>query len=58
MNEVKKELNLIKKYIPQNTYRTILGQLKAGDVEGARVGVERMKKRLNAKERLHGCISN
>ena len=46
MNEVKKELKLIKRYIPQNTYRTIQGQLKAGDVEGARTGVERIKKRL------------
>lgn len=58
MNEVIKDLNMIKAYIPQNTYRTIQGQIKAGDVNGARVGVERMKKRLTAKEKSHGCTSN
>lgn len=58
MNDVIKELNTIKSYIPQNTYRTIQGQIKAGDVNGARVGVERMKKKLSAKEKTHGCISN
>lgn len=46
MNELIKELNTIKPYIPQNIYRTIQGQIKAGDVNGARVGVERMKKKL------------
>lgn len=58
MNELIKDLNIIKPYIPQNTYRTIQGQIKAGDVNGARVGVERMKKKLSAKEKMHGCISN
>ena len=46
MNELIKELNTIKPYIPQNTYRTIQGQIKSGNVNGARVGVERLKKRL------------
>lgn len=58
MNDVIKELNTIKAHIPQNTYRTIQGQIKAGDVNGARVGVERMKKKLSAKEKAHGCFSN
>lgn len=46
MKDVIKELNTIKGEIPQNTYRTIMGQIKAGDVKGARVGMERIKKRL------------
>ncbi len=47
MNEVKRELDSIRKYIPHNTYKTILGQMKAGQVEAARVGIERIKKKLN-----------
>lgn len=46
MKELKKELNGIRKHIPYNTYKTILGQMKAGQVEAARVGIERIKKRL------------
>lgn len=46
MMELKKELDGIKKHIPQNTYRTILGQMKAGQTEAARVGISRLKKRL------------
>lgn len=49
MNEVIRELNTIKSRIPQQTYRTIIGQLRAGDLGGATVGVARLKKRL-AKE--------
>lgn len=49
MNEVIRELNTIKSRIPQQTYRTIIGQLRAGDLGGATVGVERLKRRL-AKE--------
>lgn len=40
MNEVIRELNTIKSRIPQQTYRTIIGQLRAGDLGGATVGVE------------------
>ena len=58
MNELIKDLNTIKPYISQNTYRTVQGQIKAGDVNGASVGVERMKKKISAKEKTHGCISN
>ncbi len=44
-----KELNMIKYHIPQQTYRTILGQMRAGDLGGASIGIERLKRRL-AKE--------
>lgn len=47
MNEVKRELEGIRKEIPYNTYKTILGQMKAGQIEAARVGIERLKKKLN-----------
>ena len=49
MNEVIRELNTIKSRIPQQTYRTIIGQLRAGDLGGATVGIERLKRRI-AKE--------
>lgn len=49
MNQVIKELNTIKGRIPQQTYKTIIGQIKAGDLGGAEVGVARLKRRL-AKE--------
>ena len=39
MEELMKELNSIKKYIPYNTYRTIKGQMKSGNVEAARTGI-------------------
>ena len=47
MKELKKELDCIRKHIPYNTYKTILGQMKAGQVEAAKVGIERLKKKLN-----------
>lgn len=47
MKELKKELDGIRKLIPYNTYKTILGQMKAGQVEAAKVGIERLKKKLN-----------
>ena len=45
-NEAIKELNTIKARIPQQTYRTIIGQMRAGDLGGATVGIERLKKKL------------
>ena len=48
-SEAIKELNTIKVRIPQQTYRTIIGQMRAGDLGGATVGIERLKKKL-AKE--------
>jgi hypothetical protein len=47
MKELKKELDGIRKHIPYNTYKTILGQMKTGQVEAAKVGIERLKKKLN-----------
>jgi hypothetical protein len=44
--ELIRELNTIKARIPQQTYRTIIGQMRAGDLGGATVGVERLKRRL------------
>ena len=49
MNEAIKELNAIKARIPQQTYRTIIGQMRAGDLGGARIVKKRIKKKL-AKE--------
>ena len=37
------ELRELKNKIPKNTYKTILGQLKAGDYKGAVKGIERLK---------------
>ena len=39
MEELMKELNSIKKYIPYNTYRTIKGQMKSGNMAAARTGI-------------------
>lgn len=44
-----KELNAMKARIPQQTYRTLIGQMRAGDLGGATVGINRLKKKL-AKE--------
>lgn len=41
-----KELNIIKNKIPFNTYRTILGQIRAGDMGGPTVGIDRLKRKL------------
>ena len=49
MNEAIKELNAIKARIPQQTYRTIIGQMRAGDLGGRRVIKKKKKKKL-AKE--------
>lgn len=48
-----KELNTIKNRIPQNTYRTIEGQINAGDIDGAAVGINRLKKRLKREEQAN-----
>lgn len=46
-----KELKRIKRQIPWKTYRTIIGQIKAGDLSGAQVGIERLKRRIEKE----GC---
>ena len=55
MEELMKELNSIKKYIPYNTYRTIKGQMKFGNVEAARTGISRIKKRAEGQKHGHTC---
>ncbi len=45
-NEIYKELNSLKGKIPRNTYKTIFGQLNAGDIKGATVGIKRLKEKL------------
>ena len=52
MNETIKELNTIKSRIPKQTYSTILGQIRAGDMGGATVGISRLKRKF-AKEDRH-----
>lgn len=41
-----KELNSLKRKLQRNTYKTILGQLNAGDIKGAAVGIKRLKEKL------------
>ncbi len=50
MNEVLRELNTIKTRIPVQTYRTIVGQIHAGDMGGATVGINRLKARLRRED--------
>lgn len=53
---VYRDLETLKWKIPHQTYRTIIGQIKAGDVGGATVGVERLKRRI-AREEARKCES-
>ncbi len=46
MNELMRELDLLKPYIPRQTYLTIIGQMKAGDLGGATVGISRLRRRI------------
>ncbi len=50
MNELIKELNALKPKIPEQTYSTILGQLRVGDLGGATVGIARLKRRLKKED--------
>ena len=45
-----KELNMIKRQIPWQTYKTIIGQIKAGDLGGAEVGIGHLKRRIAREE--------
>ena len=47
---VYKDLEALKWKIPHQTYRTIVGQIKAGDIGGATVGIERLKRRIAREE--------
>ena len=53
MNEAIRELNAIKARIPQQTYRTIVGQMRAGDLGGATVGINRVKKKLAREDTVN-----
>ena len=53
---VYRELEMIKWQIPRQTYKTIIGQIKAGDIGGATVGIERLKRRI-AREEAARCES-
>lgn len=55
MKELMKELNSIKKYIPYNTFRTIKGQKKSGNVDAARTGISRIKKKAEGQVYGHTC---
>ena len=52
-HEIFRELTVIKPKIPHQTYKTIIGQIKAGDIGGATVGVERLKRRIAREEAAH-----
>jgi hypothetical protein len=43
------ELSSLKGKIPYNTYKTILGQINAGDTQGATAGIKRLKEKLGGK---------
>lgn len=45
-HQIVMELVKLKKEIPRQTYRTIFGQIKSGDVQGAEVGIQRLKRKL------------
>ena len=45
-----KEVNMIKHKIPWQTYKTLIGQIRAGDLNGAEVGICRLKRRIARKE--------
>lgn len=47
---IRSELRDIRSQIPPNTYRTILGQIEAGNIGSAKVGIDKLKKRIE-KER-------
>lgn len=46
MEALMKELDVIKPYIPRQTYLTIIGQMRAGDMGGATVGISRLKRKV------------
>ncbi len=50
-----KELDTIKAMIPWQTYKTIIGQINAGDTGGAKVGIDRLKRKIakGASEYAH-----
>ena len=47
------ELAKLKRKIPRNTYRTIIGQIKAKDYDGALSGIARIRQKMR-KEKKNG----
>ena len=45
------ELSKLKRKIPRNTYKTIVGQIKAKDYEGAITGIARIKAKMRKEKR-------
>jgi len=52
--KIYKELQAIRDRIPRNTYKTILGQLRAGDMIGAAMGVKRLQRQLARADKEGG----
>ena len=50
MNELMRELDVIKPFIPRQTYLTIMGQMRAGDLGGATVGISRLRWRISRED--------
>ena len=48
--ELLDELEELKGKIPWQTYSTISGQIRKGDMKGAAVGIERLKKRISKED--------
>lgn len=55
MHEFIRELESYIGKLPKQTIRTIKGQVKSGDLEGARIGFSRIKKRVEGNG---GCYEN
>lgn len=46
VNRTFRELRSLKEKIPKNTYQSIKGQILSGNVEGANIGIYRIKREL------------
>ncbi len=55
--EVLQEIEGLKPNIPWQTYNTLKGQVRAGDISGAALGVERLKRKLKREEEAHANCS-
>ena len=49
--DVAEQLKMLKPYIPQPMYRTIRGQIKAGDIDGALTRIKRQIQKLAKGEK-------
>ena len=52
--KIYQELQRIRDRIPRNTYKTILGQLRAGDMIGAAMGVKRLQRQIAKADKEGG----